>query len=148
MTLPERVGAASEMRSWAGSIPLRYEYTAGVAGEVFLRGLKEGRILAGYCPSCRSAALPARTYCVDCFTATSEFVPAGPVGLVKAVTRKKGAGGETVSFGFVEFPGTKGGLVHRLLPGVRAGSKVRAVFKAKARRRGAVSDIAGFERAV
>jgi len=147
LSLPERLAAASEVRSWTGSIPLHYEYTAGVAGEAFLRGLKDGKILAGYCPECGSAALPARTYCVDCFSPTTRFVRTGPIGVVRAVAKKETAGGETVSFGFIEFPGTKGGIIHRLLPGARAGSKVRAVFKPRAQRAGAVSDIVGFERA-
>ena len=67
------------LASWVDSIPLHYEYTAGVAGEKFLRGLMAGKILASYCPSCKRAALPARMYCVDCYSQTSKFVRAGPV---------------------------------------------------------------------
>jgi hypothetical protein len=32
--------------AWKDGIPLHYEYTAGTAGEAFLRGLKVGRIVA------------------------------------------------------------------------------------------------------
>ena len=144
MPIAERIGAASDVRAWTDSIPLHYEYTAGVAGEAFLRGLADGKILAGYCPHCDTLALPARMYCVDCFSRTTKLVRAGPVGVVKAISRSVAPDGEKVSFGFIEFPGVKGGIVHRLLPGVRAGSRVRASFKPKRQRVGAMSDVVGF----
>lgn len=146
MPITERLDDVTEVRQWADVIPFHYEYTAGVAGERFLRALMEGKILAGYCPNCKQAALPARMYCVDCYSQTTKFVRAGPVGVVKAVTRSVGASGETMAFAFVEFPGVKGGILHMLLGNARAGSKVRARFRPKRERTGAISDVLGFER--
>jgi uncharacterized OB-fold protein len=146
MPITERLADVREVRQWVDGIPLSYEYTAGVAGEKFLRGLMEAKILAAYCPSCEQAALPARMYCVECYGETTKLVRAGPVGVVKAVTRSVDQAGEQVVFGFVVFPGVKGGMVHRLLEGVRGGSKVRPKFKPKRDRTGALSDILGFER--
>ncbi len=127
-------------------IPFRYEYTAGVAGEKFLRGLMEGQILAGYCAGCRKTSLPARMYCIECYSPIDRYVRAGPVGVVKAITRGTGASGVPETFAFVEFPGIAGGMVHRLLGRARVGSKVKASYKPKRERKGAVSDILGFER--
>jgi uncharacterized OB-fold protein len=141
--MTERLDDVTKARQWVDAIPFHYEYTAGVAGEKFLRALMEGRILAGYCPNCRQAALPARIYCVDCYGETSKFVRAGPVGVVKALTRSP----DGAAFAFVEFPGIKGGMLHRLIGSARAGSRVRTVFRPKRERTGAMSDILGFERA-
>lgn len=140
------------------AIPLHYEYTAGVAGEAFLRGLMDGKILATYCPNCKRASLPARIYCVDCYGETSKKpVRAGPVGVVRAITKlgpdgaDRGQGEEDdagFTFVFVEFPGVSGGMVHRALGKVRAGTRVRPRFKPRAQRAGSITDIVGFERAV
>ena len=87
MPITERLDDSTAVRSWVDTIPLHYEYTAGVAGERFLRGLIEGKILAGYCEVCDEAALPARMYCVECYSPVERYVRVGPVGVVKAVTR-------------------------------------------------------------
>lgn len=128
------------------AIPLHYEYTAGVAGEKFLRGLMEGRVLAGRCEVCGITALPARMYCVECYSPIEKLVRAGPIGVVRAVAKQVDDSGKPEAFAFVEFTGVKGGLVHRLIGGARVGSKVRPKFKPKAERKGAMSDVLGFER--
>jgi hypothetical protein len=144
--ITERLDDVMQVRQWVDVIPFHYEYTAGVAGEKFLRALMEGKILAGYCPNCQQAALPARMYCVDCYSPTTKLVRVGPIGVVKAVTRSVGASGETIAFAFIEFPGVKGGILHMLIGNARAGSKVRAKFRPKRERTGAISDLLGFER--
>ena len=146
MPITERLDDVIKARRWVDSIPLHYEYTAGVVGEKFLRGLMDGRILAAYCPNCDRAALPARMYCVDCYGQTTKLVAAGPVGLVKAVTRAVGEEDETSVFAFIEFPKVKGGIVHKLIGNARRGSKVTAKFKPRRERTGAISDVLGFER--
>jgi uncharacterized protein len=146
LPITERLDDSTGVRSWLDSIPFHYEYTAGVAGERFLRGLIEGKILAGYCTSCDKAALPARMYCVGCYSQIGRYVRAGPVGVVKAVTRRVGASGEPEAFAFVEFPGVSGGILHRLLGRARVGSSVKARYKPKPERTGAISDVLGFER--
>ena len=142
MPITERLDRGTDALAWKGSIPLHYEYTAGVAGERFMRGLMGGKILAGYCEACGTASLPARMYCVECYSGTSSFVKVGPVGVVRALAR-----GDTERFAFVEFPGTKGGVLHRLIGPGRVGSRVKARFRPRRARTGAISDILGFERA-
>ncbi|MDA4135873.1 MAG: cobalt transporter ApaG [Thaumarchaeota archaeon] len=146
MPMTERLDDVTEVRQWVDSIPFHYEYTAGVAGEKFLRGLIDGKILAAYCPNCKEAALPARMYCVDCYGETTKLIRVDQVGVVKAITRTGGGAGERVAFAFIEFPEVKGGIVHRLIGSARAGSRVKAKFRPKLERTGAISDVLGFER--
>ncbi len=138
--ITERLAAGSEVRAWEDTIPFHYEYTAGVAGEKFLRGLRDGKILAGLCPNCGLTSLPLRMYCVDCYTGVTKSVRVRPAGVVRALTR----GGRT--FAYVEFDGVKGGLVHSLIGSARVGSRVAVRFRPKRQRVGALSDILGFER--
>ncbi len=128
------------MRQWADSIPFHYEYTAGVAGEKFLRGLADGKILAGYCPGCGETWIPLRMYCLLCYGEISRAVSVGRVGRAKAVT----SGGGDGAFVFVTFKGVRGGLVHRLIGRARVGSEVAAKFRPKRQRTGSIDDIQGF----
>ena len=142
MPIEERIESVDQIRQWTDTIPFQYEYTAGVAGEKFLRGLMEGRILAGYCLNCEESSLPLRMYCVRCYGKIEKAVRVPPVGKVKAVT----SGGEAgPKFVFVTFKGFRGGMIHRLLGKARVGSEVVAKFRPKKQRTGSVNDIQGFE---
>jgi len=143
LTLADQLGSTSEARAWADTIPLLYEYTAGVAGERFLRGLMTGRILAGYCETCKEASLPARIYCVNCYGEIKKFVRVGPAGRISAISRPGKDGGPT--FAYVTFQGVRGGMIHRLLGRGRAGSEVVPRFLPKGQRKGSINDIQGFE---
>ncbi len=145
MAAGEPLGSVSEVTQWKDSIPFQYEYTAGIAGEKFLRGLMAGRILAGYCPSCKESSLPARIYCVRCYGAITKYVRVGPVGKVRAMTRAtEGREGPNV-FVYITFEGVRGGMIHRLLGGGRVGSAVVPKFRPKSQRSGSILDIQGFE---
>lgn len=135
----------AEVDQWKDSIPFQYEYTAGVAGEKFLRGLKEGKILAGYCPDCREKSLPARIYCVKCYREITEYVKVGPAGRVKAITRSGKGRKETTTLVFVTFKDVRGGIIHRLIGKGRAGTEVVPRFKPRSERTGSILDIQGFE---
>jgi uncharacterized OB-fold protein len=82
----ERIESVDRISQWTDSIPLHYEYTAGVAGERFLRGLMEAKILAGYCPRCKETFLPPRIYCVECYGPVHRYVKVGPYGKVATLT--------------------------------------------------------------
>lgn len=139
----EKLGSVSEVTQWSDSIPFRYEYTAGVAGEKFLRGLLAGKILGGYCPNCGETSLPARIYCVRCYGPITKFVKVGPTGRVRAISREKGPEGPR-TWVYVTFDGVRGGLIHRLIGKGRAGSRVAPRFRARAERTGSILDIEGF----
>ncbi len=153
MALKERITSTDKIRSWTDQIPFHYEYTAGVAGERFLRGLQEGKVLASECVSCGKLQLPPKAYCVDCFAQTKRYRRVGPEGTVAALTRSSvGFEGERLprpqAFVYVTFEGVVGGVVHRALgDGVEIGSKVAPRFKAQGKRTGSMLDIEGFAKA-
>jgi uncharacterized protein len=139
--------------AWRDGIPLRYEYTAGTAGEAFLRGLKEGRVLASKCGTCGEVRLPPRAYCLECFGRTRVDVELLHSGRISAIsTTRSGAGRSSTMFGFVTFEGVKGGLVHKLLhedgSRPRVGDPVRPVFAPPEKRKGSILDIEGFRTSI
>lgn len=150
MALGERIDDVAKLRSWKDRIPFHYEYSAGTAGEKFLRGLKDGKILASRCAECGKKYVPPKAYCVDCFKRVSSFRDVGPDGEVAALTESYvdfdgSRREEPALMAFITFPGTTGGLVHRVSGrGVEIGSRVTAKFEAKSRRTGSLLDIRGF----
>jgi uncharacterized OB-fold protein len=66
VTLPEPVD------SMASPLRMDYTYVAGAGRSVFLRGLKERRLLASRCPGCSRVYAPAPEFCSRCLR------PVGP----------------------------------------------------------------------
>jgi len=145
----ERLGSRRAGR-WEDSIPFRYEYTAGVAGERFLRGLLEGRILGARCNRCEITYLPPKMYCTNCYNEITEYRDIGLRGRVDALTQvfvdfRGGRISKPYLMGFVAFKGATGGMIQRITGrGAKIGSRVIAKFKPKARRVGSISDILSF----
>lgn len=144
--------------AWKDGIPLHYEYTAGEAGEAFLRGLIEGRIVASKCATCGEVRLPPRTYCLLCYGRTRVDVELLHHGRLAAFSKAhiragnaKLAARSRATFGFVTFEGVSGGLVHKILHEGRGepkvGEPVRPVFAPAERRAGSVLDLEGFRTA-
>jgi uncharacterized protein len=159
---------------WRDTIRLRYEYTAGIAGETFLRALKDGKILASKCARCGEVRVPPRIYCLECGGRTRIDVQVVHLGWVGAVSttmissarsrggrEDKGAesadrraadgrprGASQATFGYIKFAGVSGGLVHRLLrasKGIpRTGEEVGPIFVPPRDRKGSILDIEGF----
>ena len=142
MPIEERIESVADVRQWTDTIPFQYEYTAGVAGEKFLRGLMDGKILAGYCRRCEESSLPARIYCVRCYGEITSYIEVEPIGKVRAITSAGQVGSPT--FAFVTFKDVRGGLVHRLLDRARFGSEVVPKFRPKSERTGSILDLQGF----
>jgi len=150
MTLKERLTNVGSMRTWTDQIPFHYEYTAGVAGERFLRGLREGKILGSECPKCKKTYIPPKTYCLGCFVEVKKLREAGPEGTVAAVAESSvGFEGERLkrhkTFVFVGFTGVTGGLIHfGSGKGLKIGDRVAPRFKPVGSRKGSLLDIEGF----
>jgi uncharacterized OB-fold protein len=146
VSLNERITSVDKLRSWTDKIPFHYEYTAGVAGEKFLRGLREGKILASECPKCRRRYLPPKMYCVDCFVGLKKYREVGPPGMVSAVTESyvdfQGRRLKSPrTYVYVTYSGVTGGLVQRAEgKGLRFGDKVTPKFKPSAMRTGSLLD--------
>jgi uncharacterized OB-fold protein len=154
--IDERTG---RIMAWKDSIPLHYEYTAGVAGEIFLRALKEGRIIASRCMRCGEVRVPPRTYCLECQARTSVDVELFHYGRIAAIsTAHRDVGGARVAagsrptFGYVTFEGVGGGMTHKILShgrrDAKVGDPVAPLFVPREQRRGSILDLAGFRTAV
>lgn len=141
------------LRAWPGSLPVQNLYTAGKAGEVFFRALRDrGVILGSPCASCRITYVPARLFCERCFAELTETRPVGPGGRVEAFTvcHRDGRGGRAakpVVLAAVRLAGAGTVLIHRLRidpAKARIGLKVRTVLEPARRRRGSILDIRYF----
>lgn len=128
--------------SKVGKIPVTNLYTAGIAGEAFLRALKErGEILGSPCGACGIVYVPARLFCERCFAELKEQRPVGPEGVVESFTV---CGDQTALLVRLDGAGTL--LMHRLLgTPVAIGARVRAELLPRAKRTGSILDIRGFK---
>jgi uncharacterized OB-fold protein len=151
--ITQKIEKTSEIKSWPGEIPVHNLYTVGVAGERFLRAIKEeGKLLATVCEGCRKDFLPPKIFCPFCLSELSQWKEIPPQGRVETftVSRLDISGAplkEPQIFAFIRLA-SAGGLIHRLggiAPDkVKIGLKVQAVFKPSAERTGSLLDIDSF----
>jgi uncharacterized OB-fold protein len=151
----EKIVKSEDAKHWADSIPLEFHYTAGVAGEEFLRELKDnGRLIASKCPKCKNSYVPARMYCATCFVETKDRHNITSQGVVYsfAVVDRDRSGNKLQKpavVALVKFEGVKGGIVHLLNvkspKDASIGMKVAPVLREQGERTGALSDILGFK---
>lgn len=135
---------------------LRYSWTSGVAVSRFLDGLKEGELWARKCDSCRRVMIPPRMYCEECWRPTDSWVRVRDTGKVNTfsisyvnndASRRK----QPLIVSVIEIDGASPemGILHfvgGIEPAkVKVGMKVKAVWKPKAERTGAITDIVHFE---
>lgn len=155
MGLREKITDTARLRAWSGTIPVTFQYTAGVAGERFFAILRErGRLAVTRCPECGTTYLPPRIYCPKDFQDLSDrWSEVAPEGTVHTFTiLHRDLDGRPLPspqpFGFVQIDGTDGGLLAPLAldPGsLRIGQRVRAVLRPQAERRGTIQDILAFK---
>lgn len=142
-----------EFSSWRGDMEADYVYTAGVAGERFLREIRDNeRLMGTFCPHCDVIYLPPRIYCETCYRSLDEWEEVPNKGVVAVFTvAHVGADGNPLPrpevWALVRFSGVRGGLFHRVdLPpeAVEVGMEVEAVFSGEASR-GSITDIQHFK---
>lgn len=151
MSLLEHVPGAPE--TWFGEFPLPARYTAGIAGELFLRALQEkGQILCSVCQDCEITYVPARSFCERCLAELTDHLDVGTTGVVETFTLLfEDLDGSPLEepklIAFIRI--ADGGLVHFLgdiePEDVEMEMPVEAVFKPKAGREGSMLDIAYFK---
>ncbi len=155
MTILEKLENANQILQWSDSIPTKYLYSYGVAGERFFREIKNnGRLMAAKCKNCKLTYLPPRLYCEECFEKLQAWNPVKPEGEVNSYTiayvnidgtRLE----EPATLAFIKFNGVKGGMIHKLgnvgKKRVQIGMKIKPRFKPKTKRTGSMSDIEYFE---
>jgi uncharacterized OB-fold protein len=149
LPIKERLDSVEDIVQWKDKIPLHYEYTAGPAGERFLRGLMDSKLVASRCMVCEISYMPPKAHCTNCFGNIHAFVDVGKKGKIAALSRYRSQGTKESDgrfYAYVKFQGVKGGLVHNILgKGARVGSKVVVRFMPRAKRMGSIRDIRGFE---
>jgi len=135
---------------------LKYSWTSGVAVSRFLDGLKEGKLWARKCNGCGRVMIPPRMYCEECWRPTDSWVRVKDTGKVNTfsisyvnndASRRK----QPLIVSVIEIDGASKemGILH-FLGGidpkkVQVGMKVRAEWKPKPERVGAITDIAYFK---
>jgi uncharacterized OB-fold protein len=155
MSLIERIGTLGEAKVWYDNIPLESEYTVGIAGERFLRAIKdEGVFLGTVCPTCDLTYLPPTMYCERCFAHLDEWVEVGTRGSVYTYTvLTRSLSDQPMDqpevLALIRFDGAHGGIVHRLgevdPSEVEINMAVEAVLKPKKERQGSILDIKYFK---
>jgi uncharacterized OB-fold protein len=154
MSLITKISRNTDARIWEGEFPVRYLYTVGLAGERFLREIKDhGTIKGRRCNECGVVYVPPSIYCDRCFSRLDEWVDVGTKGLLHAFTvsylNRDGSRREEPNLiGIIKFHETEGALIHRLgeiePSELRIGMPMEAVFKKPEAREGSILDISYF----
>jgi uncharacterized OB-fold protein len=136
---------------------LTYSWSAGEATARFLTGLRDGELWGRRCTGCGRTMVPPRMYCEMCFRPTDEWVRLQDAGRVVTysvsyvnadASRRQGV--EPIVVAVVEIEGASPmmGMLHLLgeasLEELAVGMRVKAVWKPKGERRGAITDIMYF----
>jgi uncharacterized protein len=148
-----------EFRAAVGAVDFavdaRYAWDAGTAVARYLDGLKEGKILARECRTCRRILVPPRMFCEECFRPTDRWVEVADTGRVNTFSicyiRWDMVKLEDPEMPFVlEIDGaTRGmGFMHKLgevaPDDVHVGMEVEAVWRPEGEREGSILDIRYF----
>ncbi len=147
--------AAEKYLLTAYETELRYSWTSGVAISRYLRGLKDGQLWARKCHKCGRTLIPPRMYCEECFRSTDEWVRVEDTGTVNTfsisyVNVDASRRIEPVLVAVIEIEGASPGMgilhvLGEVAPGdIHVGLKVRALWKPKDERTGAITDIRYF----
>lgn len=140
----DEIRNVGQAKTWVDHLPLNYKYSAGVAGQRFAEGLKQGKILGSKCSKCGQTFLPPSIYCPECYVYTSEYVEVGPQGELYSFAERNNR-----VVGLIRFSGVRGGLIHYVKKPaagkLRVGLKVRASFRPADQRVGDLADIEFFE---
>lgn len=135
------------------SFPVKSRYTAGLAGQEFLRQIKDNaKIFGTRCQACGLTFVPAREFCERCFQNLETWVDMGLTGTVYSYTlayRNKDGSPKQEPEVIAAIRLGDGLLLHRLgecsPEEVFIGQQVTARFKPQTERRGSIQDIMYFK---
>jgi len=138
-----------------GQIYIPNTYSAGAVGSRFLVELRDNKKIMGTrCPNCNRVYVPARSVCRDCFGELSEWVEVSQKGTLLTYTVAHQSNPvqpvpTPIVYGIVQLDGADTGFVHMLgevdPEKLKAGTKVKAVFKVKKERVASILDIKYFK---
>ncbi len=130
---------------------LKYAWDAGIGYGTYFAELQRGRIVGTKCNKCNRVLLPARVFCEWCFRTVDEWVYLKDTGTVNTFSiAYTGTHAERLRkpliSALIEIDGSNGvGIMHLIdevdPEKVKIGMKVKAVWKPKAQREGAITDI-------
>lgn len=134
-------------------IQIPYNYSAGPAMTVFLRGLQQKIIHASLCSGCGRRSVPPLSFCGRCWTPIEKYVPVEQQGTVqsfvyppKLPSELSGKFDASVAYAMIRLEGCDTNLVHLVKvadPGaLRIGARVKPVWSDK--RTANILDIAYF----
>ena len=148
-----------QFRSSVGAVDFavdaRYAWDTGIAVSEYLRGLKDGRILARECRKCRRILVPPRMFCEQDFRPTDRWVEVRDTGRINTFSicyiRWDMVQLEEPEIpAVIEIDGASPGIgfMHKLgevrPDDVRVGLEVEAVWKPEGEREGSILDIRYF----
>jgi len=146
MGIIKKIDRNADLKYWEGNIPVYFLYTKGIAGDLFSKGLKEGKLLGALCKECKSIYIPPRIYCEECMNEIIEFPEVKKTGRIITFTevfedayRNKLEKPETIAF--IRPDGTNGGFIIPVTFKVRIGQRVRIEFIPENERKGNLYDI-------
>ncbi len=136
------------------SANLRYRWSTGAAVGRFLAELKNGKIVGRKCDKCKRVLVPPRMFCERDFIQTSKWVYVQDAGIVDTYSISYIAADASrlekpLIVAVIRLDGTgEAGILH-ILGGIEPkdvmiGMRVKAVWKPKRRRVGAITDIRYF----
>ncbi len=134
-------------------IQIPYNYSAGPAMTMFLRGLKEKVIYASVCDGCGRRSVPPLSFCGRCWTPIDRYVPAEQRGTVQSFVfppkLPSGLGGKvdaSSGYALIRLEECDTNLAHLVKAGDAAsdqiGSRVKPVWNEQ--RNASILDIAYF----
>jgi uncharacterized protein len=139
-------------------VELKYSWSAGEAISRFLAGLRDGELWGRRCAGCGRTMVPPRMYCEKCFRPTDSWVRLQDAGRVAtysvsyvnadASRREEGEGPVVVAVVEIDGASPTMGMLHLLgevsLEELAVGMRVKAVWKSRGERRGAITDVRYF----
>ncbi len=133
----------------------KYSWSTGESMSRFLSELKDGRLVGRKCDKCGRILFPPRSFCEDCFVRTGEFVRLEETGTVETysvsyIDTDARRLEEPIHVGVISIDGAseKMGFMHyigEVKGDLKIGMKVKAVWKPKKDREGAITDIKYFK---
>lgn len=134
----------------------RYQWSTGESMSRFLAELKEGRLVGRKCNECQLVYFPPVSFCRECFVRNGDFVPLKDTGTVETFSisyldTDARRIEEPIFVAVISIDGAseKMGFMHYLgeveKDDIKIGMKVKAVWKPKKEREGAVTDIKHFK---
>lgn len=133
-----------------------FAWDTGIAIKSYLAAFKDGKILGGFCNTCRKTVVPPRTVCEWCFKPMVDYVELQDTGSVNTFSIcyvtwdvKRIKKPEIPAVIDIDGASPLHGIMHKLgevdPDKVKIGMHVKAVWKSPAEREGSITDILYFK---